>query len=249
MSRVNQDDTGERRRSARRLSRLRPWGATALAAGLPGLGLLALVAHRDAVSAWMTAQPAGIGIASTLVIGGLLCGLALMPTHAVSLASGWLLGVWVGPLTACSAVMLGVLLSYPAGRRLAGSGAADALRASPRWSGVHAALTGAEPLRSVSLVALLRLSPLAPFAATNVALAALGLRWRVFVIGSAIGLAPRVVAVAVLGAGMSELDLARPGGLAWLIAGVACTLAAIGLLGHTAGRVLRRQVSAAVDAG
>ena len=92
------------------------------------------------------------------------------------------------------------------------------------------------------LVALLRLSPLMPFAATNVLMAALGVRPAAFLCASSVGIAPRVIGVALVGAQLSELDW-RAGGGAWSSAlAVVATLIVVWWVGKAAGRALRREV-------
>lgn len=169
-----------------------------------------------------------------------LCGPALLPTHILSLAAGWALGPWLGLPVAWLSILAAVACSYALGGALAGHGLASSLRADPARRAVYDALVRASPARTATLVALLRLSPLAPFAATNVALAGLGLGWRPVLLGSALGLAPRVAVVALLGAGSAELDFSRPDA-PWLLAfGVAATLVALIWSGRVATLALRR---------
>ncbi len=53
--------------------------------------------------------------------------------------------------------------------------------------------------RSVSTIALIRMVPLAPFALVNLAAASLGVRFRDFMLGTAIGLAPGITVVCLFG--------------------------------------------------
>ncbi|MEZ6194616.1 MAG: VTT domain-containing protein [Planctomycetota bacterium] len=115
----------------------------------------------------------------------------------------------------------------------------------PRGRTVHAALVGESGRRAATLVALLRLSPVMPFAGTNLVMAAAGLRTRDFLFGSIIGLAPRVVAVAIAGAGLSELDLSRAGDVRLAILGVVALVLAFVLSARFARRALREAAPAA----
>ena len=196
--------------------------------------------HGLTVADWIHARPVWVGVLTLLLSGAVLAGLALLPTHAVSLVCGWLFGAWLGPTIAWLAILGGSVIGFVAGHALAGSGWPEQLRESERWSKLYAALANDSPGRTTGLVALLRFSPAAPFAATNVAFAALGLSWPTFLIGSAIGLAPRVVTVALLGAGMATLDLGRPGHFGLLIAGIVATVIALILIGVIAQRALKR---------
>jgi phospholipase D1/2 len=53
--------------------------------------------------------------------------------------------------------------------------------------------------RSVTTIALIRMVPLAPFALVNLAAGSLGVRFRDFMLGSAIGLAPGITVVCIFG--------------------------------------------------
>jgi phospholipase D1/2 len=53
--------------------------------------------------------------------------------------------------------------------------------------------------RSVTTIALIRMVPLAPFALVNLAAGSLGVRFRDFMLGSAIGLAPGITVVCLFG--------------------------------------------------
>ena len=222
--------------------------ATAAAAALPVVGVLLLARHGATLAAWVDAAPAWQPAVAVLGGGAVLCGLALLPTHALSLAGGYALGVWAGPAVAWAGVMLGAIVGYGAGRAVAGGGFAASLRRSRRWSPVADALLDASAARTAWLVALLRLSPLAPFAATNVALAALRVPIGPYLAGAAAGLAPRVVAVAVLGAGLAELDWSRPASPWLAAAGGVATVAAVVLAGRVAARATGRYREARGDA-
>lgn len=175
--------------------------------------------------------------------GAVLCGLALVPTHALALAAGWLLGPLWGALVAWVAVITATALAYGVGRRLTGVGLVEAVRERPRWRVVHGALIGTSARRTAVLVALLRLSPLAPFAATNVALAGVGVPAGSFLLGSILGLTPRVLVVASLGAGMAELDYSKPQA-PWLAAlGAGATVIALACAGWVASVALRRMTA------
>lgn len=219
--------------------RLRPVFATGVAVALPGAGAAALAWYAGEVTGWLEAQQVPLAAACVVFAGALVCGVALVPTHAVSLLAGWTLGGVGGSAVAVAAVSLGAACAYPLGRALAGTALMRAAQASPRWRGVHHVLTSERPGRTAGLVALLRLSPLAPFAGTNVALAAVGVPFRWFLAGSVVGLAPRVCVVAFAGAGMAQLDLSHTADRGWLIAGLVATVAALLLVGRIARHALR----------
>ncbi len=86
----------------------------------------------------------------------------------------------------------------------------------------------------------MRLSPVVPFAVTNVLAAVAGVRRGPLLVGTAVGLAPRVAAVVLLGAGLRELRMERPDAPWLLAASVAATVLAVVALGWATRRVLSR---------
>ena len=221
---------------------VRAFAATALAAGLPLVGVVAIGRFGGELAAWFEALSRWEAAAVLIVSGGLLCAAALLPTHAVSLASGYVLGGWFGTMAAWTAVVAGAAAAWLVGRAVAGTGAADRWRQSERWGATYDALLTRSPWRTVGLIALIRLSPVAPYAATNVALAAVGVRLTPFIAGAAIGLLPRVAAVAWLGAGMATLDWQSPRTPAMVIIGGVATVVALAVMGRVASTAIRRAV-------
>ena len=195
------------------------------------------------ISDWFEREPLVFATLVMFAAGATLCGLALLPTHALSLAAGWLLGPWLGPPVAWGTVALETALGFVVGRLSAGPHLVELLMRRPRARRVHAELATASPRRTATLIALLRLSPAAPFAATNVALAALGCRWWAFGVGSVLGLAPRVVIVALFGAGLTELDLSRPRDTTLLVLGAVTTVVFLVAVGRVAKRAMDRSAS------
>jgi len=70
-------------------------------------------------------------------------------------------------------------------------------------------------------------------------MAASGVGLGPFLAGSLAGLAPRVIAVAVAGAGLAELDLARSADVRLAIAGGLATVAVLVVMGRIARAALR----------
>ena len=218
----------------------RPALVTLAAAAGPGVGVLALAVYGTEVAQWFDAAPAAFSAGVIVIVAAVLCGLALLPTHAASLAAGYALGAVAGPVVALVGVTLGSLLGYGFGRLLAGRGWTPS---GGRWAAIRAELIERSPARAMTLIVLLRLSPLAPFAATNTALAALRVPILPYLIGAAIGLAPRVAAVAWFGAGLSSLDWQSPQSPWLLVLGGLATVAAVLLTARLAARALRDATS------
>ncbi|MBX2852882.1 MAG: VTT domain-containing protein, partial [Phycisphaeraceae bacterium] len=110
----------------------------------------------------------GLGIGSLLLLGGALgCGLALLPTHVLSLLCGWAFGLPVGLTLALTGATLGSPLGYVIGKRLAGPGVMQMIARNPKGAAVCEAITRSSPTRAFVLIGLLRLSPVVPYGSTN----------------------------------------------------------------------------------
>lgn len=217
----------------------RPSGVVFFAAvgqALGGVGALAL-----AYTYANTLREGGLIIGALLLLGGALgCGLALLPTHVLSLLCGWAFGLPVGLAVALIGATLGSPLGYAIGRRLAGPGMMQVIAQNPKGAAVCEAITQASPPRAFVLIGLLRLSPVVPYGSTNVLAAVFRVPMIPFLLGTFLGLAPRAAAVVLLGAGLERLDSdARVSPWVWGI-GIAATLAALIVMSWAAKRALAR---------
>lgn len=181
----------------------------------------------------------GLGIGALLLLGGALgCGLALLPTHVLSLLCGWAFGLPVGLAVALCGATLGSPLGYVIGQRLAGPGAMQVIARNPRGAAVCEAITRSSKPRAFLLISLLRLSPVVPYGSTNVLAAVFGVPMFPFLLGTMIGLAPRAAAVVLLGAGLERLDVeASVSPWVWAT-GIAATVAALIVMSWAAKRAL-----------
>lgn len=188
----------------------------------------------------------GWGVAAVLVAAGVLgCGLFALPTHVLSLIAGWSLGAVPGALLATGAATLAAPVGYALGGWLAGPGFLDWAQRYPKAAAVCGAVQRAGPAKAFALLALLRLSPVVPYGTINVLAAVFRLPALPFVVGTAVGMAPRVAVVAAWGATLEKLDAGTSPVGGWaLAAGGAATLGAVLLLGWMARRAL---ASAAAD--
>lgn len=208
----------------------------------PLLGAVVLAATTAWWRPWFGAD-AGSVVAFWLA-GALATAGCLLPTHATSLVAGYLFGGVLGSVVAWLVVLLAASASYAFWQRWVGSRAVQALAGSPRALLVHRALLGRGFRRTVWLVALLRLSPLMPFAGTNLLLAAFGVRPLPFVLATVLGTTPRAVGVAIVGAELSDLDW-RAGGPSWTTwLAISATLLAVFVVGRIARAALRRETGA-----
>src|SRR5690606_4613733 len=179
-----------------------------------------------------------------------LCGLSLVPTHAAAGVAGFAFGRVLGPMTALAGISGAAALGFVVLRRAAGDRLTRVTAARPRVRAVHRALLAQSPGRTATLVLLLRLAPALPFAGTNLLVAAAGVPLRTFLVGSVLGLAPRVAGVAFAGAMVGELDLAAVHAEPWWIAvGLAATVVLLFVIGRVGRRALDRVLEGGGGAG
>lgn len=189
---------------------MRPVGVVALAAALPLVGVSGLVVYAGELQPLLeSSSPTRLGLL-VVVIGAILTGMALLPTHAVSLSAGWLFGATTGSIVAITSVTLGALVGFVVFKFLSGSSVERFIKENEKTDRIYRSLLGTPAIGMIFLISLIRLSPLVPFAATNATLSVANIPFRQFLIGSVVGLAPRVILVAVFGAGLAELTWETP---------------------------------------
>ncbi|MCR9245434.1 MAG: VTT domain-containing protein [bacterium] len=173
-----------------------------------------------------------------VLAGMLLAGLSMLPTHAVALVGGMVFDGLLGSVFATTAVCLAAVIGFAVNRPLAGPRTMAWLERKPRTATIHRALLDRGRLRAAGIIGLIRLSPIMPFALTNLWLAGVGTNWREYTAGSALGLMPRIVLVAFAGEGLATLDLSQSGGRTALVLGIVGTIAALAVIGRISQRAL-----------
>jgi len=234
-------------RLRRALLALGPTGPLLLVAmTIPLLGTVVFAATS---SQWLPLFGSDVAsLVTYCALGAVAAAACLLPTHATSLVAGFLFGAALGSFGALAVVVSGALLAFVMWQPFVGGRAVQALAKSPRAVVVHRALLDRSFLRTVWVIALLRLSPLVPFAATNILLAAFGVRGPAFFLATVLGTAPRAIGVAFVGSQLSELDW-RAKGSAWQTwLAVGATVLAIAVVGRMARSALRRETEGAPPA-
>ena len=208
----------------------------------PGLGILILSTTHQV---WLPILENGslLSLAYFIILSTLLAGLSLIPTHAVSLIAGLLFGAIYGPLIAILSIMLASILSFTVTGKLIGDKAINSLIKRPQAHGVFKELLKHNLQRTIIIISLIRLSPVMPFAGTNVLLAAAKIKMAEFLLGSVTGLAPRIILVALAGAGLSELDFKQKSSQELLILGLFATILSLVIIGRIAKKALNKYVN------
>lgn len=180
-------------------------GMCALVLILPLVGAAGLVSQLggqvEAVKELVDASPWIFPV--FIILGGVVIGLALVPSHFTSLAAGFLFGLTWGGVAALGAVITGTLLGYTLSRSLAQDQLRLLIDQYPLGRKLADGMIDTGFFQATSAIALARVPPQVPFALGNV----LGASCRVplisLLLGTLIGIAPRVLLVVWIG---SELQ-------------------------------------------
>ncbi len=175
-----------------------------------------------------------------LALTAVLAAYSLIPTHASSLLGGMAFGVGLGSAMAALGILMAAALGFTTLRLLLRNKALHALSHHPRAEAIHRELDQGHYLRSIVLLALIRLSPAVPFATTNLLMSTTGIRLLPFLIGSLIGMAPRVIAVVWIGSSLSELDLTQAADRRLLGLGILATAVVLWVFRKVSKRALTR---------
>jgi uncharacterized membrane protein YdjX (TVP38/TMEM64 family) len=208
------------------------------------MGALLLSGSWSAAIETLRAQGPG-WIVPFVLLGGLVLGLALLPSHALSLLGGFLFG-WAGYFWVCSAVLLGTLLHWSITRRWSGEALRQALERSA-WGQVLARrMLDASPWRLWLVVALARVAPQVPFALGSVLAASCRVPLVPLLAGTLLGMSPRILLVVWVGAQLAAWSPDAPlPGAAWvaLVGGIV----GLGGLALWSYLVLRRAAATSVS--
>jgi uncharacterized membrane protein YdjX (TVP38/TMEM64 family) len=170
----------------------------------------------------------------------LLGAISIGPTYTTSMIAGWAFGVRLGFLAMFIGTIGSALLCYILAKRFAGERVMGAFRDQKRWDAVRHALAEENPLKTLWIVFLLRLSPILPFGTTNILLATSGVRLPVYLLGTMVGMIPRIGAIIIAAAGANQLDFKRQQSWWILAAGIAATIACIAIMTIIGKRALDR---------
>lgn len=170
----------------------------------------------------------------------ILAGIGCLPTVSQAVLAGYAFGFTFGFPAALLGFAGASLVGYELVIHLARDRVEQELKRSPKTSHIRHALLTASTKRSILIVALLRASPSAPFALTNLVLVSLGVSRKVFLIGTILGMIPRTLAAVLIGVSITNWtgEFNQPKWL--LIAGIAATIALLVVISKVAASTLKR---------
>lgn len=206
----------------------------------PGLGVLVLLSSNHL---WLEPlrEMGPFNILIFFLATTLLTGLSLIPTHATSLIAGMLFGTTLGPVMALGSVISAALFGFSIMKKVISPNLLDQLMSNPKAEKIHDELFKKSTQKTTLIIILLRLSPLMPFAASNLVFSACRTPLVSFLLGSAIGLAPRVILVALAGVGLSKLDLSQSKDQTIAIIGLIATVLAVALISRIVKMALKSE--------
>jgi uncharacterized membrane protein YdjX (TVP38/TMEM64 family) len=160
--------------------------------------LAALKAHRDALEAYVHANPL---LAAALFAGAYIAVVACsIPAGTpMTLASGFLFGVWEGASLVVVSATIGATLIFLAAK----TALADFFQA--RAGSVAHRMEQGVRRNAFSYVLFTRLVPVFPFFLVNIASGLLGVATRTYVLATFLGIIPGTVVYAGLGSGLGKL--------------------------------------------
>jgi|GEM_PF-3304055 len=157
---------------------------------------------------------AGIALAALIIalLFALFTGSALLPTYALSFASGVFFGPVWGSLVAMCGVTFGALVGYGWGILLARKRVMRVVEANPRVKLIRSAIVDRSLKDELVAVTLIRIPPNSPFALTNLIMSSLHVRFVPYFVGTLVGIAPRTLIAVFLGVGIGEIAEAKSAG-------------------------------------
>jgi uncharacterized membrane protein YdjX (TVP38/TMEM64 family) len=215
----------------------------ALLAVLPIVGAWLLLGKADAVGERLDAESAS-AMVLFIVIGGVIVGVSLLPTYAVALVGGWVFGGTWGWLASLLAVAVGAAVSYGGAKWIARDRLLRHVAQRQRWEEFRRAMIGQRGLRAAGLIALLRLPPQMPFAMGNAMLTALGVPFWPFLLGTTVGMLPRITVTVGVGAALEQITFDEPADAGPKLLFIGLGVASIVVLGLWSRRVWKRLVAA-----
>jgi uncharacterized membrane protein YdjX (TVP38/TMEM64 family) len=212
------------------------------AAFLPTLGGLVLLTVAAQFAPWVKENPA-LGAAVVAIGFSCIAGFALLPTFSIAILSGWALGFFPGVATTMAGLVGAATVGYWLSCCVIGTGISSLVERTPKWHAVHHALLESGFWRAFGIVVLVRLTPIVPFAMTNVLMPAARVPLRAHVLGTLVGSLPQNAVLVYAASRVPELtwEVASD---RWVVGiGLVATVLSVALMGCIARRTLRKLTS------
>jgi len=165
---------------------------------MPAIVGTTMLVYLDTVSKYIQS----FGSSALAVYIGLFivtAGLGLLPTYTQAILAGWCFGLASGFPAALTGFVGASVIGYFVAKTVARDRVQSTIDSKPKARVVRDALIGHGWLKTLGIVTLLRVPPNSPFALTNLVMASTGVRLWIFVVGTAIGMAPRTFLAVYIG--------------------------------------------------
>lgn len=226
---------------------------------LPAIFGFWLLAQIGDVSDWYRGWEDSSGLVAALVlyIGlfALTSGLGLLPTYAQAFLGGWVFGPIAGSIGALGGLTFGAGLGFALARVVSGERIESLIDRRPVVKTVRDELVGSGFLKTMGIVALLRLSPSSPFALSNLALGGARSPVLPMLLGTFFGMMPRTILVVAMAAAAAAdgsqdlLDVVSRRGTGTVLIGIVLLVGSLWIIGLIAKRAIRRAFPEMADRG
>jgi uncharacterized membrane protein YdjX (TVP38/TMEM64 family) len=228
-------------------SRRLPWRWIVIAAAIAGLVAATRLLPIAAWTRQLEAGISGLGTAGYLVFYAVyvVATLLFVPGAALTIAAGFLFGLWRGVVTVSAAATTAAALAFLIARHLARGAVEARARKDRRFTAIDRAIGQ----RGWKIVALLRLSPAVPFSLSNYFYGLTAIRFWPYALTSWLAMLPGTVLYVYLGAaGKAAAGAGRSHAEnVYLGLGLAATIAVTLYLTRVARKALREAGAAPVD--
>lgn len=221
---------------------LRRAGPVALIATIiPISGSIVMVTAGPFLAVWLhgSGWPGWVSFTIAYVILGAV---TFAPTYTTSIIAGWAFGFVAGFSAVMIGTVCGAVLCYFAAQKFAAERVQEVFGHHPKWEIVRRAMLEDKPAKTLWIVFLMRLSPVLPFGTTNVLMSTTGVPLKLYVLGTILGLLPRLGLISLAAAGADHLDLKHSSSWWMLAAGLVATGICIAVMAYIGKRALDRAI-------
>jgi uncharacterized membrane protein YdjX (TVP38/TMEM64 family) len=212
---------------------------------LPAMGGFLVLFNMGPISEFLRGEAeAGpmrlaLGVATYVLIFIVSAGCGFLPTYSQAILAGFAFGERVGFGAAWVGFVGASMVGYLIARAFAKERVEKEIGRNLKARVVRDALIGSGFAKALLIVTLVRVPPNSPFALMNLVLASSGVPKRVYVLGTALGMAPRTFAAVFVGSQITDWSSAdRP---RWMVVGgIVLTVVVLGIIGSIANRALKR---------
>ena len=145
----------------------------------------------------------------------LLVGTSVLPSYVAGIAGGWIFGFSMGLVTSLTGIVLAAVFGFWLSRFLVCERFVIQIGSFEKYKNLEALLKK-KKFHTITLIALIRLSPIFPFALTNVIMASLKMPIAPFLSGTMVGMLPRTAAAVLFGSELLKLSFENPAD-SWLV--------------------------------